>query len=72
MHSELSEALEAIRRDDPPDSHIPDFTGQEAEFADCIIRIMDYSQHYKLRIAQAIVAKNVYNQTRPYKHGKTC
>ena len=41
MHSELSEALEAIRIGNPPDDKIPDFSGAEAEFADTIIRIMD-------------------------------
>lgn len=72
MHGELSEALEAIRHGDPPDSHIPEFTGQEAELADAVIRIMDYAYKYELRVAEAIVAKNAYNVERPYKHGKTC
>lgn len=71
MHSELSEVLEAIRHCDPPDDHIPEFTGQEAELADTVIRIMDYAQRYDLRLAEAIVAKNKYNAGRPYKHGKT-
>lgn len=42
MHSELSEVLEAFRHGNPPDSHIPEFTGAEAELADVIIRIMHF------------------------------
>ena len=69
MHSELSEALDALRHGDPPDSHIPAFKGTEAELADVIIRIMDYAQHKGLDVAGAIVAKARYNDARPYKHG---
>lgn len=69
MHSELSEALEAQRHGDPPDDKIPDFTGQEAELADVIIRIMDYAHARKLNVGQAVIAKIKYNETREYKHG---
>ena len=31
MHSELSEALEALRHFNPPDDKIPEFTGAEVE-----------------------------------------
>lgn len=72
MHSELSEALEAIRHNNPPDDHIPEFSGVEAEFADVIIRIMDTSKARGYRVAEAIIAKMAYNANRPYKHGKSC
>ena len=39
--SELAEAMEALRHGNPPDSHIPEFSGMEAELADAIIRIAD-------------------------------
>ena len=69
MHSELSEALEAIRRGNGPDSHIPDFKGIGAELADVVIRIMDYGRGRGLRIAEAIEAKMAYNARREHKHG---
>lgn len=70
MHSEISEALEGIRHGNPPDDKIPNFNSDEAELADCIIRIMDYCAGFNLNIGQAILAKLEYNKTRPYKHGK--
>ena len=69
MHSELSEALEAIRHGNPPDNHIPEFSGVEAEYADVIIRIMDMAAAKGYRVAEALIAKVAYNKTRPYKHG---
>ncbi len=70
MHAELSEALEGLRAGNPPDEHCPEFSSAEVEFADCIIRIMDCCAHAGFNVADAIVAKMKYNETRPYKHGK--
>jgi hypothetical protein len=69
MHSELSEALEALRKGNPADEKIPEFTSEEAELADTIIRIMDYAGKKKLRLAGAIIAKKNMNKTRSHKHG---
>jgi NTP pyrophosphatase (non-canonical NTP hydrolase) len=69
MHSELSEALEAMRHGNPPDDHIPMFSSVEAELADVVIRIMDFAGKNDLRLAEAIEAKHTYNKTRPVKHG---
>lgn len=69
MHSELSEALEALRAGNPSDDKIPEFSGAEAEMADVIIRIMDLSQKRGWRVAEALVAKLEYNKSRPVKHG---
>lgn len=69
MHSELSEALEGLRHGNPPDSHIPAFTSIEAEFADTIIRIMDYAESKGFRLAEALVAKRMYNKGRERMHG---
>lgn len=68
MHSELSEALEALRKPTQP-SHIKNHSQLEEELADVVIRIMDYSAARKLNIGSAIIAKIDYNTTRPKKHG---
>ena len=63
MHSELSEALEAMRND----------LGSEAlaeELADCCIRIFDYCGARKLDLEEALKKKAEKNKSRPYRHGK--
>lgn len=69
MHSELSEMLEAIRKPGPCEK-LPDFTCEEEEAADLFIRLMDYAGWRGLRLGEAILAKDAYNASRPYKHGK--
>jgi len=69
MHSELSEMLEGVRKPGP-DSHCPQFTKEEIELADVLIRAFDYADGFGLRLAQAMLAKMAYNTTRPYKHNK--
>lgn len=68
MHSELSEALEAMREGNPDSDKIA-FTSVEEELADCVIRILDYAGRQQMDLAGAIMAKHEYNLTRPYKHG---
>jgi NTP pyrophosphatase (non-canonical NTP hydrolase) len=70
MHSELSEALEALRKGNPRDRDCPDHGNLEIELADTIIRILDYSRANDLDLAGAILAKMRHNKTRPHKHGK--
>jgi NTP pyrophosphatase (non-canonical NTP hydrolase) len=69
MHSELSEALEAVRHDNPPSEHIPEFSGVEEEVADVVIRVMDFGAARNLNIAGAVLAKMDFNDARPHKHG---
>jgi NTP pyrophosphatase (non-canonical NTP hydrolase) len=69
MHSELSEALEALRAGNPISEKIPPFSSLEEELADVIIRILDYAENNNFHIAEAIIAKNKYNFSRSYKHG---
>ena len=69
-HSELSEALEALRHGNPPDDKITQFSGAEAELADTIIRILDMAGAFGWNVAGALVAKMQYNRGRTYKHGK--
>jgi NTP pyrophosphatase (non-canonical NTP hydrolase) len=69
MHGELSEALESWRGGSLPSDHIPEFTGEEEEFADEILRIMLVSRALGMRTAEALFAKMTFNSNRPYKHG---
>jgi NTP pyrophosphatase (non-canonical NTP hydrolase) len=69
MHSELSEAIEAVRIGNPPDDKIPQFSSVEAELADVIIRILNLAEGKGLRVIEAMYAKAEYNKTRPAKHG---
>ena len=63
MHSELSEALEAMR------NHARKEAIAE-ELADCCIRIFDYCGARKIDLERALIKKIGYNRTRPYRHGK--
>ena len=69
MHSELSEALEALRHGNKPSEHIPEFTGVEEEFADVVVRMCDTAERYGWNLGKALVAKMKFNETRSHKHG---
>jgi len=69
MHSELSEALEALREGNKQSEKIPLFSCVEEEFADCVIRILDACEKRKWNVSGAILAKIQYNRKRSYKHG---
>ena len=69
MHSEISEALEAIRKGNPPDDKIPQHSGAAAELADVVIRIMDTCRSRGWDVAGALLDKIAFNKTRAYKHG---
>lgn len=63
MHSELSEALEAMRTHGPTEAIAE-------ELADCCIRIFDYCGARGIDLEAALSKKIEYNKTRPYRHGK--
>lgn len=63
MHSELSEALEAMR------NHAK-IEAVAEELADCCIRIFDYCGARKINLEKALLKKIEYNKGRPYRHGK--
>lgn len=84
MHSELSEALECLRKggsiqmlDYELVDHntgeilsVPKPVGLPFELADCVIRILDFCGRYKIGIHEAVQHKMQYNKTRAFKHGK--
>jgi NTP pyrophosphatase (non-canonical NTP hydrolase) len=63
MHSELSEAFEAVRKD-KMDDHLPNRPGVTAELADALIRILDYCGDHDLDIGGTFVEKMRYNRKR--------
>jgi len=61
---ELGETLEAVRKNKGPDDHIPEFSAEEAEVADAVLRLMNYATDRKLRLAEAMWEKNKFNRNR--------
>ena len=68
--TEVAECFEGIRKGLGNDEHCPEFSNEEIEIADAMIRLMDYASWRGLRLGRAIVAKARFNEGRPYKHGK--
>lgn len=75
MVAEIAEASEEVRREaitgifyHKSDAYKPE--GEVVELADCILRIFDYAKGKNLSLIEALLKKNQYNKTRPYKHGK--
>lgn len=70
VHSELSEMLEANRKAIEHDDKVPQYTGEEAEAADTLIRMLDLGGGFELRLGEALVDKMLANLARPFRHGK--
>ena len=68
--SELSEALEAIRKD-TMDDKLTEHKGEDVELVDALIRILDYAGGYGIDLDTILEKKLKYNNQRPYKHGKS-
>lgn len=63
IHSELSEALEAVRKN-TMDDKLVQWKGEEIEMADAVIRIFDYCEGHGLNLGEAIMAKLFVNYSR--------
>ena len=63
IHSEVSEAMEAARKN-LKDDKLPHRSGVEVELADAVIRILDLAGALQLDLAGAIQEKLAYNAVR--------
>jgi NTP pyrophosphatase (non-canonical NTP hydrolase) len=76
IHSELSEALEDFRVGlRPNELHFEEVgnpdkpCGIPSELADVLIRILGLCARHDVDLADAVLRKMAYNESRPYKHG---
>lgn len=74
--SELSEALEDYR-DNKLTTYVSNYIngndkpcGFPTELADAVVRILDLAEGMKIDLLPVIVRKMLYNESRPYKHGR--
>jgi NTP pyrophosphatase (non-canonical NTP hydrolase) len=74
VHSEVSEALEEVRDNQPVGKFRLSVTGKPegfgVELADAIIRICDFAEFYGINLTAMLRVKMQYNLTRPFKHNK--
>lgn len=69
VHAEVSEALEAYRRDIKEGEK--GWIGEE--LADVVIRVFDLAENLNIDISDCMDKKHAYNKTRGYRHGgKKC
>jgi hypothetical protein len=73
IHSEVSEAMEALRRggltNPQPDSHLPQYPAFAVELVDAVIRLLDLAgavvvEGWRLNFLEILLAKHQYNQKR--------
>ena len=72
IHSEVSEALEALRDGDLAlriDLERGKPEGLESELADVLIRTLDLAEALGMDMGKTMSVKMAYNEGRPYKHG---
>ncbi len=71
MHSELSEALEDIRKSRWETSYEESGKpcGVPSELADVVIRLMHFCGKNGINLGKIVLEKMLYNESRPFKHG---
>lgn len=70
IHSEISEAFQAIVAGNPLSTKIPGWTSLTEELADAVMLMMDMAYMYDLRLPEALLEKLKYNKTRRRRHGR--
>jgi len=70
IHSEISEALESIRVGNPESTQCPGRSNFSVELADAVIRIFDLAVAVEIPIGEVIIEKMLFNNNRPFMHGK--
>jgi len=63
MVSEIAEAMEGYRKN-KMDDHLPNRPMEEVEFADLVIRVLDYCGEFHIDLDGAIMEKLAYNRNR--------
>lgn len=70
--TELAEACEAFRVGNPPCERpgMEQYSHAAEELADVVIRCFQMAGEHNIPLADVVMAKMVFNETRPVKHGK--
>lgn len=70
--TELAEACEAFRVGNPPCERpgMEQYSHAAEELADVVIRCLQMAGEHNIPLANVILAKMAFNETRPAKHGK--
>ena len=70
--TELAEACEAFRMGNPPCERpgMEQYSHAAEELADVVIRCLQMAGEHNIPLADVILAKMAFNETRPVKHGK--
>jgi NTP pyrophosphatase (non-canonical NTP hydrolase) len=69
IHSEVSEALEAYRNQEPEGKEDGKPVGFGSELADILIRVADLAGKLEINLEQIVHDKLEYNALRPHRHG---
>jgi len=70
--TELAEACEAFRVGNPPCERpgMEQYSHAAEELADVVIRCLQMAGEHNIPLAEVVMAKMAFNETRPMKHGK--